>query len=87
VTDDETDLARWSYMTFVGKEGFVTSILVGYNPCSSKHNKEARNTVYLQHSNYFTVKEKDTTCPRTRFREDLVKLLLTWKEEGRRLVV
>ena len=62
---DVTGLARWSYMTFVGKEGFITTILVGYNPCSSKNNKNAKNTVYVQHSNYLTLKEKDTTCPRT----------------------
>lgn len=84
---DATGLARWSYMTFVGKEGFVTTIMVGYNPCSNKHNKDARHTVYLQHSSYFTVTEKDTTCPWTCFREHLVQLLSSWKEEGQRLIV
>ena len=83
---DETGLARWSYMTFVGKEGHVTTIIIGYNPCFSKR-KSSKHTVYLQHSNYFTLTEKDTTCPWTRFREDLLKLLKSWREEDRRLVV
>ncbi|KAL7521203.1 LOW QUALITY PROTEIN: hypothetical protein ACHAWX_005897 [Stephanocyclus meneghinianus] len=29
---DGTGLARWSYMTFSGKEGHLTTVVVGYNP-------------------------------------------------------
>ena len=33
------------------------------------------------------MKEKDTTCPRKRFREDLVKQLRKWRENGNILIV
>ena len=36
---------------------------------------------------YFIRKEKDRTCPRTRFRHDLIKQLVQWRKEGDRLVV
>jgi hypothetical protein len=32
---DSTGLARWSFMTFSGKEGHLTTVLVGYNPCKT----------------------------------------------------
>ena len=33
------------------------------------------------------MKEKDRTCPRKRFRDDLVKQLVAWRKQGDRLVV
>ena len=36
---------------------------------------------------YFIRKEKDRTCPRTRFRHDLIKQLVQWRKDGDRLVV
>ena len=31
--------------------------------------------------------KNDTTCPRHRFRDDLINLLVSWREEGRRLIL
>ena len=73
MTDDETDLARWSYMTFVGKEGFVTTILVRYNPCSSKYNKEARNTVYLPTLKLLHSERKRHHLPKNKVQRGLSK--------------
>ena len=33
------------------------------------------------------MKEKDHTCPRTRFKNDLLAQLRTWREQGDRLIV
>jgi hypothetical protein len=33
------------------------------------------------------MQEKDLSCPRKRFREDLVKQLEEWREEGDRIIV
>ena len=33
------------------------------------------------------MKEKDRTCPRKRFRDDLIKQLVTWRRQGDRLIV
>jgi len=73
---DSTGLACWSYMTFVGSEGHVTTILVGYQQCKTTH--KHRLSSYQLQCAYFTVIEKDTSCPRGRFKSDLIMLLTTW---------
>ena len=49
--------------------------------------KEESRSSYQQHRWYFITKEKDMTCPRKRFRLDLVKQLKSWRAEGNRLIV
>ena len=82
---DESGLGRWVVMTFRGRDGLVTRVVCCYNPCYN--NKPFSRTYYQQNRRYFILKEKDTTCPRTRFREDLVTKLTAWREEGDRLIV
>ena len=82
---DETGLGRWTYMRFVGADGKSTYVVSGYNPCSNK--KVDSGTTYQQHRRYLIEKEKDLTCPRKRFREDLVRKLKEWRKEGNRLIV
>ena len=82
---DGTGLARWSYMTFSGKEGHLTTVVVGYNPCKSL-TASGQSSYQLQRA-YFTMAKKDTTCPRKKFEADLVSLLTTWRQAGRRLIV
>jgi hypothetical protein len=82
---DSTGLARWSYMTFSGKEGHMTTIVVGYNPC--KNPPLHIHSSYQLHRAYLTIAKKDNTCPRKQFEQDLIHLLTTWRQEGRRLVV
>jgi len=63
----------------------VTRVICGYNPCvSSRH---ATRSSYQRHRCYFITKEKDRTCPRTRFCEDLGRQLTQWREAGDRLSV
>lgn len=82
---DSTGLARWSYMTFSGREGHITTVLVGYNPCCTTTGQHF--TSYQLQRAYWTMRKQDTTCPRWKFSEDLVNLLTTWRQEGRRLVI
>ena len=82
---DGTGLGRWVVMVLRGSEGVVTRIVVGYNPCSN--NKKASRTFYQQNRRYFIKKEKDETCPRERFRQDLVQQLKAWRDQGDRLIV
>ena len=42
---------------------------------------------YQQQRRYFIQKERNRTCPRKRFREDLIEQLSKWKENGDRLIV
>ena len=81
---DPSGLGRWSVMTVQG-EGFKTRIVCGYNPCYNKNRDSG--TSYQQHRRYFINKRKDLTCPRTKFREDLIEQLSKWRQEGDKLIV
>ena len=82
---DETGLGRWVSMLFQGENEIATRVVCGYNPCYNKNG--GSRTTYQQHRRYFIRKEKDDTCPRRRFREDLEKQLKSWRESGERLIV
>ena len=83
---DPTGLGRWVVMAFRGSDGITTRVVCGYNPCYNKHGFHSR-TSYQQHRRYFVQKEKDSTCPRTRFRQDLLRQLTQWRNAGDRLIV
>ena len=80
---DDTGLVRWVVMVFQGADGIVAHVVCGYNPCYNK--KKQSRTSYQQQHCYFIQKEKDSTCPRKR--EDLIKQLSKWRENGDRLIV
>ncbi len=81
---DESGLGRWSVMTLKG-DGVQTRVVCGYNPCYNK--KPESSTSYQQHRRYFITKKGNLTCPRTKFREDLISQLKKWREDGDRLIV
>jgi hypothetical protein len=81
---DDTGLGRWSVMTVQG-DGARARIVCGYNPCGNS--KLNSGTTYQQHRQYFITQQKDLSCPRIRFREDLVKRLKQWREQGDKLIV
>jgi hypothetical protein len=82
---DPTGLGRWVVMVFRGENGLVTRVVVGYNPCYN--NKQGSKTFYQQNRRHFILREQDTTCPRTRFRDDLISQLQEWRNAGDRLIV
>ena len=75
---DETGLGRWVPMVLQGSDGIITRMVCGYNPCHST--KKATRSIYQQQRRYFIMKEKDNTCPRTRFKNDLLAQLRTQRE-------
>ena len=82
---DDTGLGRWVVMVFRGQDGLTTRVVCGYNPCKSA--SRATRSSYQQHRRYFIRQEKDRTCPRKRFRKDLVAQLERWRRDGDRLIV
>ena len=81
---DETGLDQWSVLTLKG-DGVQTRVVYGYNPCNNKNPNSG--TSYQQHCRYFITKKGNLTCPRTKFREDLVAQLTKWRKEGEHLIV
>ncbi len=43
--------------------------------------------VYQQHRRHLINKVKDDTCPRARFREDLLYQMKQWQKDGERLII
>ena len=76
---DELGLGRWNFMRFAGSAGVVTYMVWGYNPTAN--NKLESGTTYQQHRRLYIDKQKDLTCPRKRFVNDLIKQLEIWWEE------
>ncbi len=72
VQKDKTGLGQWSTVT-LKNDGITTRIMWGYNPCFNK--SKDNSTTYAQHHRYFVKAKKDLTCPRTKFRTDLVEQL------------
>jgi hypothetical protein len=81
---DEMGLRRWSVMTLQG-DGVRTRMICRYNPCGNA--KLNSGTTYQQQRRYFVMMKKDTTCPRKRFHDDLLKQLNKWRQEGDCLIV
>ena len=67
------------------RDGNTMCLVCGYNPCASS--KKALRLSYQQHRRYLIKKEKDTTCPRKRFKEDLLLQLKKWRQDGECLIV
>ncbi len=72
-------------MVFHGSEGITTRVVWGYNPC--KTGKKSRHLTYQQHQRYLIQTEKDTTCPRKCFQNDLLRQLIRWRKVSDRLIV
>ena len=66
---DETGMGRWAVITLQG-DGFRTRIICAYNPCGNA--KLNSGTTYQQQRRFLITSKNDMTCPRKRFREDLV---------------
>jgi hypothetical protein len=81
---DETGLRKMLVMTFKGDNG-LTWVICEYNQCYNA--KPESSTTYQQHWRFFITKRKDPTCPRVKFREDLVAQLSKWRSEGDKLIV
>ncbi len=81
---DETGLGWRAVMTFKGDRG-KTQVICGYNPCYNKSPESS--TSYQQHRRFLITQKKDLTCPRTKFKADLVSQLQQWCKEGDRLIV
>ncbi len=67
-------------------DGVQTRIICGYNPCGNRRTDSSIS--YQQHQQYLIQQKRDAvTCPRTKFQDDLISLLRTWREAGDRIVV
>ena len=81
---DPTGLGRWTVMTLIG-DGCKTRIVYGYNPCGN--NELNSGTSYQQQKRFFVTVQKDLTCPRKKFHDDLVGQLKKWQDEGDCIIV
>jgi hypothetical protein len=81
---DPSGLGRWTVMTLQG-DGVRTHIVCGYNPCGN--NKLNSGTSYQQQKRFFVTVQKDLTCPKKKFHDNLIAQLKRWRDDGDCLVV
>jgi hypothetical protein len=55
------------------------------NPCGN--NKLNSGTSYHQQRRFFITVQKDLTCPKKKFHDNLIEQLKEWHDEGDRLIV
>jgi hypothetical protein len=82
---DDLGLGRWTYMKFSGNDNIITWVICGYSPCANK--KKDSSTVYQQHRRHLINKLNDDTCPRSRFREDLLCKMKQWRRKREQLIL
>ena len=82
---DDTGMGRWSVMTFRGDGDITTRVVCGYMPNYVK--KANSNSSYQQQRRCLINKFGDRTCPRTRLRNDLLKQLKEWRDEGDKIIL
>jgi hypothetical protein len=72
-------------MKFNGDNNTTTQVICRYSPCANK--KKDSGTVYQQHPRHLINKLNDNTCPRLRFREDLLRKMKQWRRKGEQLIL
>jgi hypothetical protein len=72
-------------MKLNGDNNTTTRVICGYSPCANK--KKDSGTVYQQHPRHLINKLNDDTCPRLRFREDLLHKMKQWCRKGEQLIL
>jgi hypothetical protein len=82
---DDLGLGRWTYMKFSGNDNIITWVICRYSPCANK--KKDLGTVYQQHRQHLINKLNDDTCPRLRFREDLLYKMKQWHRKREQLIL
>jgi hypothetical protein len=82
---DDLGLGWWTHMKFSGNDNIITPVICGYSPCANK--KKVLVTVYQQHCQHLINKLNDDTCPRLRFREDLLCKMKQWHRKGEQLIL
>jgi hypothetical protein len=81
---DPSGLGRWTIMTLQG-DGVRMRIICGYNPCGN--NKLNSGTSYQQQKRFFVTVQKDLTCPRKKFHDNLIAQLKRWRDDRDHLVI
>jgi hypothetical protein len=81
---DSRGLGRYNWMLLRGRAGHRARLLTVYVPCRSS--RRGQSTVMAQQHRHF-LQHGDTRCPRQILLDDLSALLLTWRQNGERLLV
>ena len=82
---DFRKLGRWNSWIISSNPEHKTRMVVGYQVAKST-NKNAHNTIFLQHRRYSQHKGINLS-PRELFQRDLITSVRTWRREGERLII
>jgi hypothetical protein len=83
--EDTTQLGRWTWVVFTGRQGIKTRIITGYyRPVKDTSNRAG--SVYSQHEKYFK-DNKEAKEPRQAILDDLEPLVTQWQDTGELLII
>ena len=81
---DESNLGRWVWTKYQGKDGKILRVVTVYRPV--KKGEGGSQSTYKQHLRWL-VKNKDDRDPRTALMEDLSLQIEEWRDKGESIVV
>ena len=81
---DESNLGRWVWTKYQGKDGKILRVVTVYRPV--KTGGGGSQSTYKQHLRWL-VKNKDDRDPRTALMEDLSLQIEEWRDKGESIVV
>ena len=76
---DTTGLGRWSWTKFRGSQNITLRTITAYRPCIPT--TRGPSTVFSQHQRYLDSID-DTRCPREAMLNDLLRFIITCRQEG-----
>lgn len=81
---DTTNLGRWAWLRFEGKQGHFLRVVSAYRPVTN--NSPGPGTVQAQHERFFGKEGRDEG-PREAFYTDLMADVIAWKALGDHIVI
>ena len=82
--EDKSKLGRWSWTRYRGVNNISLRIITAYRPC--QHHGAGPSTVHSQHQRYLD-NNNDQRSPRDAMLEDLLRDIVTWKNEGDQIIL
>ena len=76
-------LGRWSWTSYRGCRGIITTIITGYRPC---RNMTGNNTNYLQHKKVLMALGLQT-CPREKWLEDIAVFIKQRQQQNEQIII
>jgi hypothetical protein len=77
---------RWSYITMIGKQGQLITVVTIYNVCNQQGTRSGHRTAHMQQLSLL-IRQGRTVQPREAFLDDFDQQVKSWIEAGHELII